>query len=159
MALSRNKSLDGNTVILIPLTSTFQVSEVHTAYQVCSQQKGDAALSELQDEKDKRIVDVRKEKPGWTDEIQNCRDSRISLLIKWVQWAVVSLKTYGDQKVVTLLLIVILFQANLGFITWDAFITSGMSGHMEQIQNHKRCNVALFSCTFPRVRPKRKFQY
>jgi len=45
-----------------------QVSEVHTAYQICSQEKGDAALSELQDEKDKRIVEVRKKSPNFDDE-------------------------------------------------------------------------------------------
>ena len=46
-----------------PKPNVFQVSEVHSAYQVCSQEKGDAALSELQDEKDKRIVEIRKDKP------------------------------------------------------------------------------------------------
>ena len=46
---------------------------MHTAYQICSQEKGDAALSELQDEKDKRIVEVRKESPVRCDAVQGDR--------------------------------------------------------------------------------------
>ena len=65
-----------NTGSTTPLTSTdlslLQVSEVHAAYQVCSQAKSDAALSELQDEKDERIVEVRKKDPVGTREIQSC---------------------------------------------------------------------------------------